>query len=836
MDQRNVQSGGAAENFAVDALDAQEREKALRSEIADEQQRSAEFTKQLETRDAQVAELTARLAVQQARESELVAGLKEREIKVAKLLELSEAQEEWARELAGLFARQEAALERIFGSISWRITSPVRRVSRKFPRLTGFGRDCLKVVWWIVRGQFWRIPQASWRTVKTADLTAAPQLDFDRASKTRLASDIVLYTSYYTASSPERQREIDFCLERNVACKEISQVVLLVEDGRDIPINDPKITVIPNAGRLTYRHWIDLSEELPASTISLLANSDIYFDETIAELSQTLTEDLSFIALTRHDRIGSTFRPHPNPRWSQDAWAFKTGSNISDTLKTSLDIPLGVPRCDNKIAYLFALHGWRIVNPAERILATHVHETQARTYQKLMDASVIGAVAYVYPSEPFNNAAKLDFDIWTLNGAQRRPVPVGYNRSASRFGSGTQKHPPRVSPFKVGVHCDDVTAGGLIEPEPLSGVPPVLDISPVTVGSQPARPADVHFWQYPCLTEKDALDRHLTIAEGNVDPEQRIFHTYLGLPWATYIDRKFDFRDVPAIVRSRVNQARAFAKSRGFGLAVHTVCQHYAWWRIGGIFSELGVTDLHLSHCTSKSMAYFYGSDIRVHSWPLYAVNVEDRERTAGLEILKPTSEKRYLASFIGSYMTHYLSDVRLRLAEAARREGGPDILVELTDQWHFNPVVYDEQVKRRSLNRRIVDRHAKATYRYNQILSDSVFSLCPEGAGPNSLRLWESLAVGSIPVVVFDDWNPPTGGDGSPCFEDACVVLRTTEIDDLFSRLRRMAPSEIETRRQACVDLYNAIKAKLAFQPRMVPETAAPHRSREERVGAGLS
>jgi hypothetical protein len=50
------------------------------------------------------------------------------------------------------------------------------------------------------------------------------------------------------------------------------------------------------------------------------------------------------------------------------------------------------------------------------------------------------------------------------------------------------------------------------------------------------------------------------------------------------------------------------------------------------------------------------------------------------------------------------------------------------------------------------LDEHDQKTFRYNTILSDSVFSLCPLGAGPNTLRFWESIAVGSIPVIFSND------------------------------------------------------------------------------------
>ena len=85
------------------------------------------------------------------------------------------------------------------------------------------------------------------------------------------------------------------------------------------------------------------------------------------------------------------------------------------------------------------------------------------------------------------------------------------------------------------------------------------------------------------------------------------------------------------------------------------------------------------------------------------------------------------------------------------------------------------------------------ATRRYNQLLSDSVFSLCPEGAGPNTLRLWESLAVGAIPVVIVEDWVWPSIPGAGLRREDAVIKVRRDELAGLFARLRRMRVEEPE-------------------------------------------
>tara|TARA_B110000879_G_C10909636_1_gene407783 strand:+ start:140 stop:508 length:369 start_codon:yes stop_codon:yes gene_type:complete len=91
-------------------------------------------------------------------------------------------------------------------------------------------------------------------------------------------------------------------------------------------------------------------------------------------------------------------------------------------------------------------------------------------------------------------------------------------------------------------------------------------------------------------------------------------------------------------------------------------------------------------------------------------------------------------------------------LFEAAKDYGKEDVFVDLVNEWHFNKVVYEEQVLQKEIESHHIDEHHQRTFRYNAILSDTKFSLCPEGAGPNTLRFWESIAVGSIPVIFSDD------------------------------------------------------------------------------------
>lgn len=74
----------------------------------------------------------------------------------------------------------------------------------------------------------------------------------------------------------------------------------------------------------------------------------------------------------------------------------------------------------------------------------------------------------------------------------------------------------------------------------------------------------------------------------------------------------------------------------------------------------------------------------------------------------------------------------------------------------------------------------AEAKSRYLDVVGRSRFVLCPRGAGTASIRLFETLAAGRVPVVISDDWVPPAGIDWKAC----SVRLPESEIDAAPARL----------------------------------------------------
>jgi hypothetical protein len=66
-----------------------------------------------------------------------------------------------------------------------------------------------------------------------------------------------------------------------------------------------------------------------------------------------------------------------------------------------------------------------------------------------------------------------------------------------------------------------------------------------------------------------------------------------------------------------------------------------------------------------------------------------------------------------------------------------------------FDRVLYGKMDKRERLD---YDR------RYAELTKASKFVLCPRGLSAASIRLFETMRIGRVPVILSDDWVPPVG------------------------------------------------------------------------------
>lgn len=298
-------------------------------------------------------------------------------------------------------------------------------------------------------------------------------------------------------------------------------------------------------------------------------------------------------------------------------------------------------------------------------------------------------------------------------------------------------------------------------------------------------------WQYPAITERHAFAK---VSEQRGLPDGVV---YFGFPWATLIDRLHCSKDATGLLQ----QLRGAQELLRSGERVITVCQHVLLEKFQDLFSESGVTDIFWSHARRGMDTLPSAPQIAIHPFPLYPVQAVEPELERTNE-----SHRTILFSFIGARATSwYISEVRNWIIDHLNEDQRG--LIRGRDSWHYEKIVYEHQISGGkedgvSICDRLIDQ--KASIDFRDSLRRSVFSLCPSGSGPNSIRLWESIGLGAIPVILADSWRPP--GDERLWNEAAVFVAeREEEIRALPERLEEMSQDLdfLERKRRAMRQLW---------------------------------
>jgi hypothetical protein len=189
----------------------------------------------------------------------------------------------------------------------------------------------------------------------------------------------ILVTQFYIPDDVERYQELKYCVRENISNGLIDQIVLVVEKGtldRLIP-SHKKIKIVFIEKRPSYGDLFEIAtSNINGKGLIIIANSDIFYKEDDI-LKMKIISDKQVFALSRWD-----FKPDSEPKhhdtWdSQDTWVFR--DNI---LPGEYDIKLGLPGCDNKIAYELQKAGHEIKNPSKTIKSYHYHTSNHRSYKE----------------------------------------------------------------------------------------------------------------------------------------------------------------------------------------------------------------------------------------------------------------------------------------------------------------------------------------------------------------------------------------------------------------------------------------------------------------------
>lgn len=172
------------------------------------------------------------------------------------------------------------------------------------------------------------------------------------------------YVEYWDCGNEDRNTEVINCINNNIRSNLFDNIFIFSSK------NEPRINSnIILRDRITYQFIFDFAKD----GINILSNSDIEFDESIIEANKINHKE--FYALTRYESDGKLHK-HDDPYMgydSQDSWIWKDKCTIIDA-----NFFLGLPGCDNKIAYIAHKNGYHVRNPANTIKTYHKHKTNIR--------------------------------------------------------------------------------------------------------------------------------------------------------------------------------------------------------------------------------------------------------------------------------------------------------------------------------------------------------------------------------------------------------------------------------------------------------------------------
>lgn len=212
----------------------------------------------------------------------------------------------------------------------------------------------------------------------------------------KVSQKVHLVQQFFVHSNPERHKEIQECLRRNVRNKQITTITLLNEreyTAEEMGITEDeaknRVTQIILTVRLMYCHFFKYCYTQKLDGYLVLCNSDIFFDSSIKRLLKTpLSKTPSAQALLRYeydpsipdDKLSTCklFGPRPD---SQDTWIIHSQFLGQIIAKIDMfDFHLGMPGCDNAVTHRLDVCGFKLYNDASQIKTYHYHTTNIRNY------------------------------------------------------------------------------------------------------------------------------------------------------------------------------------------------------------------------------------------------------------------------------------------------------------------------------------------------------------------------------------------------------------------------------------------------------------------------
>ena len=240
-------------------------------------------------------------------------------------------------------------------------------------------------------------------------------------------NSIFLIYQFFIHSTDERNKELRFCLKKNVENPFINKIYLINEryySDKELGIKSDKIIQVIKNSRMKFRDTFDLVDKLGIRGYIITGNADIFYDNSIRLLKNTLLheekkmfcqlrleyrdeKDLNDCKPFGNDKFPELFEqgkefwkpkhplykklynnvqtwfPNLYAPWCADSWIFHSEMNPKKDERKQFDFYFGIAGIDNRVPWELDMLGWEIANEPYLIRCYHYHKSEIRSWREV---------------------------------------------------------------------------------------------------------------------------------------------------------------------------------------------------------------------------------------------------------------------------------------------------------------------------------------------------------------------------------------------------------------------------------------------------------------------
>jgi hypothetical protein len=116
---------------------------------------------------------------------------------------------------------------------------------------------------------------------------------------------------------------------------------------------------------------------------------------------------------------------------------------------------------------------------------------------------------------------------------------------------------------------------------------------------------------------------------------------------------------------------------------------------------------------------------------------------------------------------------------------------------YHIDPDTFNNKINNKETEEK----------EYKDIMERSRFCLCPRGSSPSSVRFWESLQAGVIPILISDYWSLPEWDWNNTIIKLSEKEFENMTYNNISDMLKNIPESKEVFMRNNCKNAYNQFK-----------------------------